>query len=64
MSHLSEYILKMRMDKARQLLLNTSMKAYEVSEEIGYLDPAYFIKVFRKCFGMTPQEYRDRKMKF
>lgn len=60
--NLSEHMLKIRMDKASRLLLETSMKAYEVSEEIGYLDPAYFIKVFRKCFGMTPQEYRDRKL--
>lgn len=27
--------------------------------EIGYMDPAYFIKVFKRQFGVTPQEYRD-----
>ena len=27
--------------------------------EIGYLDPAYFIKVFKRQFGVTPQDYRD-----
>lgn len=58
---LSDYMINLRMEKASDLLLRSDLRIYEICEEIGYLDPAYFIKVFRKYYGMTPQEYRDRK---
>ncbi|ALS26382.1 two-component system response regulator [Paenibacillus sp. 32O-W] len=57
---LSDYLMQVRMEKACALLSGSQLKVYEICEEIGYLDPAYFIKVFRKFYGVTPQEYRDR----
>ncbi|KKO53544.1 response regulator [Paenibacillus sp. DMB20] len=57
---LSEYMMNVRMERAGRMLTETNLKIYEICEGIGYLDPAYFIKVFRKYYGMTPQEYRER----
>jgi two-component system response regulator YesN len=57
---ISEYISRLRMDRARHKLVTTNKKVYEISLEIGYMDPAYFIKVFKRQFGLTPQEYRDQ----
>ncbi|MEK4461293.1 response regulator [Paenibacillus sp. FSL R7-0048] len=56
---ISDYISRLRMDRACHKLKTTSKKVYEISMEIGYMDPAYFIKVFKRQFGVTPQEYRD-----
>jgi two-component system response regulator YesN len=56
---ISDYVASLRMERACRLLGTTDKKVYEISTEIGYLDPAYFIKVFKRQFGVTPQEYRD-----
>lgn len=57
--NLSAYILKRRMERAAYLLRSTDLKILEISTEIGYPNPAYFIKVFKTVFGMTPVEYRS-----
>ncbi|MDQ0196631.1 response regulator transcription factor [Paenibacillus wynnii] len=56
---ISEYISRLRMERACHKLKTTTKKVYEIGMEIGYMDPAYFIKVFKRQFGVTPQEYRD-----
>ncbi|WP_152394457.1 response regulator transcription factor [Paenibacillus guangzhouensis] len=56
---ISDYVSRLRMERACHKLKTTDKKIYEISQEIGYLDPAYFIKVFKRQFGVTPQEYRD-----
>ncbi|OBZ13153.1 response regulator [Bacillus sp. FJAT-26390] len=56
---ISNYVASLRMDRACHLLRATEKKVYEISMEVGYLDPAYFIKVFKRQFGVTPQDYRD-----
>ncbi|KGE16373.1 response regulator transcription factor [Paenibacillus wynnii] len=56
---ISEYISRLRMERACHKLKTTAKKVYEIGMEIGYMDPAYFIKVFKRQFGVTPQEYRD-----
>ncbi|HEY2494077.1 MAG TPA: response regulator [Paenibacillus sp.] len=56
---ISDYVSRLRMDRACYKLKTTNKKVYEISMEIGYMDPAYFIKVFKRQFGETPQEYRD-----
>jgi two-component system response regulator YesN len=53
------YITKKRMEKAKEMLQDISYKVYEVGEELGYADPSTFIKVFRKTYGMSPNEYRE-----
>lgn len=54
-----EYIETCRMDMAKRLIRNSRMKIYEVAEKCGYQNTAYFIKIFKAHFGMTPQECRD-----
>ncbi|MCJ8010238.1 response regulator [Paenibacillus sp. KQZ6P-2] len=55
----SDYVFRLRMETACDMLKKTEKKVYAISSEIGYLDPAYFIKVFKRQFGVTPQEYRE-----
>lgn len=56
--NLSEYIFSVRMKKAKDLLKNNRYKIYEISEKIGYKDVKYFIRVFKKTYGMSPDEFR------
>jgi two-component system response regulator YesN len=49
-----------RIKKAKQLLLATSLKIYQVAERVGFSNPYYFSKVFREISGYTCKEYRDR----
>lgn len=56
-----EYVENCRMDMARRLILNSRMKIYEVAEKCGYSNPAYFIKIFKAHFGISPQECRNKE---
>jgi len=53
-----EYLTRLRLDKARELLRNTGLKVYEIAEATGYPDQKYFSDIFKKRTGMTPSEYR------
>ena len=58
---ITDYWISVRMEKAKELLReNQSLKTYEVGEQVGYGDPAYFNKVFKKVVGSTPKEFRSR----
>lgn len=54
-----EYVTKIRMNKACELLKNSDLKIYEISEQVGYSDTKYFAKLFKKAFNFTPKEYRE-----
>ncbi len=56
---LSEYLINLRLDYAAELLANTSMTALEICSAVGYDSFSYFIKQFRKKFGVTPHKYRS-----
>ncbi|TBL75155.1 response regulator [Paenibacillus thalictri] len=56
---LSDFVTKARMEKAAQLLRNKHDKVYAVAGKLGYQTPHYFIKVFKKYYGITPQEYKS-----
>jgi len=53
-----EYLTELRMKKARELLRTTTLKAFEICDQVGYKDPHYFSHVFHKHTGLTPIEYR------
>lgn len=53
------YLTKLRIEKAKELLVKTDMKLSDVAMEIGYNEPNYFSHVFRKSEGVTPKEYRN-----
>jgi len=56
---ISEYLLKLRMDKAEQLLTKTRKRIKDIAAQLGYDNTQYFIKVFKRQFGMTPREFRE-----
>ncbi|ANE45718.1 hypothetical protein SY83_04730 [Paenibacillus swuensis] len=58
----SDYIYRVRMEKAAYLLIHSDKKIYEITAEMGYQNPQYFIKLFRKQYGSTPQEYREMQL--
>lgn len=53
-------LTEIRMNKAKELLLISSLKGYEIAELVGYADPNYFSVSFRKHFGLSPVQYRDQ----
>lgn len=57
---LGDYIIRMRLERASYMLKHTNKKIYEITSELGYQNPQYFSKVFRKHFGLTPNEYRNQ----
>lgn len=54
----SEYLNQLRLEKAKDLLLHTHEKAGKIGKKVGYADPTYFYKQFKKHCGVTPNEYR------
>lgn len=57
----STYMRNYRMQKAKELLLGTNLKLYEVAEKVGYTDPKYFSRRFKEATGYLPAEYRKAK---
>lgn len=55
-----EYVSRLRVEKAKELLANTSFRVFEIAEEVGYKEYKYFAQVFKKLTGVTPTEYRER----
>lgn len=54
----STYIRNYRLAKAKELLIGTQLKQYEIAGKVGYADAKYFARVFKECVGMSPAEYR------
>ena len=52
------YLTNIRMERAKKLLLSTSLSVAEVAERSGYGDYRVFTKVFKKSEGITPSQYR------
>jgi len=55
-----EYVQKVRMDKAKNLLNDPGLKIQDISEMLGYKDKNYFSKAFRNYYECSPSEYRVR----
>ncbi|MCU6708066.1 response regulator [Paenibacillus sp. J5C_2022] len=60
--NLSDDIALMRLERARELLLDRQLKIHEVGHRIGFDSPRYFTKFFKSHTGLTPQEFRDRSI--
>ena len=54
----SEYINHYRLEKAKELLKTTHLRAGEIGKQVGYSDTTYFYKQFKKHVGTTPTEWR------
>lgn len=56
----SEYVQKIRLDKAEQLLISSSLSINEIAMTVGYNNKGYFYKLFQERFGMTPYRFRKK----
>lgn len=55
-----DYIQTLRIEEAKQILETTDMPTDHVAHEVGYEDPTYFRRLFKKRTGTTPSRYRQR----
>ena len=56
----TEYLIYLRLNKAKELLRQTNFKTSQIAREAGYNDAHYFSYIFKKNIGMTPSEYRTQ----
>lgn len=54
-----DYLTKIRMQTALDLLIHTDMMIYEIAEEVGYKSQHYFCTAFKKVLDIAPSEYRQ-----
>lgn len=59
----SAHLLTIRMEKAKELLKTTDRSIAEISEQVGYSSPQYFISRFKKYTGISPGVYRSEQAK-
>lgn len=55
-----EYLTDIRFEQVEYLIAENRYKQYEIAEKVGYKDFGYYIKVFKKRYGMTPNEYKKQ----
>ena len=58
-----EYLMNLRIEKAKTLLKNGDIQVSEVAVRVGYGDPLAFSKVFKARTGRSPREYKEEKRK-
>ena len=49
----------MIIEKSKELLKDSNRKMYQISKAVGYDNPKYFFRIFKKKTGMTPEQYRE-----
>jgi AraC-like DNA-binding protein len=57
---LTEYLLRIRVDKAKALLIADEMTITEITFETGFEIHSYFDRIFHRSTNITPQEYREK----
>ena len=55
-----QYIINIRMTKAKDLLMNSLFQISEVARLTGYDNPLYFSRLFKKTWGLSPKEYKEQ----
>jgi len=55
-----DYLSRVRIEKAKELLACTDKKVYEICQSVGYSSKFHFYKIFKQLTGITPVEYKDR----
>ncbi|MEW9700249.1 response regulator [Paenibacillus sp. SI8] len=58
----TDYVTHVRMQKAKELLGKGNIRLADVAELIGFSDPSYFSKSFKKFFGYSPSEYENNRL--
>jgi transcriptional regulator GlxA family with amidase domain len=54
------YVHALRLEQAKQILETQDLPAEAVALEAGYQDPAFFGRLFQRCIGITPGQYRRK----
>lgn len=54
------YLLKIRIEKSKELLKNSNLKIYEIAQKVGFNDPNYFSVKFAELENVTPAAYREK----
>lgn len=57
-----DYLTNRRIEEAKKILLETSLSIKEISRKIGYNDPNYFTRVFKRVMSTSPTSFRSNKM--
>ena len=55
-----EFLTKIRIEEAKKMLRDPQYNVVQVADALGFKDPGYFTKVFKKSEGITPSQYRDK----
>ena len=55
----SRYLLRLRMENARSLLMLSDASVSEIAARCGYRSPSFFSTMFRKYYGASPREFRN-----
>jgi two-component system response regulator YesN len=58
--NLQTYLMRIRLEKAKQYLATSSLPVHDIAELVGYQDVKYFFRIFKKWAGTTPAEYRKK----
>ncbi|HPU62655.1 MAG TPA: AraC family transcriptional regulator, partial [Mobilitalea sp.] len=58
-----DYLTNIRIEKAKKLLLYSDMNIKNICLDIGYSDPNYFSRIFKKQVGLTPTEFREMNIR-
>jgi two-component system response regulator YesN len=56
-------LLRIRMEKARDLMITTNLKNFEIASQVGYDDPHYFSVCFKKYYKQSPNDFRTSLQK-
>jgi two-component system response regulator YesN len=57
---ISDYITQVRMQRAKEFITKKKANITSISEMVGYNDPGYFSKCFKKYYGFTPSEFESQ----
>ncbi|MBI3879936.1 MAG: PocR ligand-binding domain-containing protein [Verrucomicrobia bacterium] len=60
----TEYVSRVRVEKAKNLLLNPNLRISEIAYEVGFQSLTHFNRIFRKLTGQSPTDYREKLPKF
>lgn len=58
-SNFTDYLNKVRVNKAKELLKTSDKKIYQIADKVGFNDSGYFSSWFKKIVGVSPSVYRD-----
>jgi two-component system response regulator YesN len=55
----TNYLNEVRIKKAKEMLVQTNLKIYDISNKVGYVNQSLFFRTFKKLSGVSPEEFRE-----